>query len=181
MKALHAIPLIAISLSYSVAQAEVDIEFTSLCIEDKSTGFAWEDGRWEQTNFIVDKYLVTKLDMNKPKSKMNVYLCILNYENYKKSKDFESKHRSQGCYNIRDFGTTMSARGANWCQESSKEQADNTWEIRTVVCDSTYTSAQFRFHPDGIFHRAYIDRDLRATMPGVYSMVISVGTCSRIE
>lgn len=147
--------------------------YTALCIEKGSTGFNWENGKWVQTNFKPEKYLIERVEIVDSNEKSSI--CLDKY----KSTDLSvlgSFKKDKGCYGIRDFGTEIKNHRYRLCPESYRKKG-STWELQWVGCGG------WKFLPNGPFHRTEwkgIVLDPKPENDYKPSLAISHGTCSKL-
>jgi len=152
-----------------VSNAEAEEYFTSLCIEDKSTGFNWRNGDWHQTNFMPNKYIVKKVKID-PTPGSDTFQC---YEDMKGKKNLSfdgKKIYDYGCFNIRDYGDKFTAFYNQLCAQSY----DDDENIKGVDCH------MMNFQPNGAFIKSRFQSSLTSHPKNDYkdSLILSVGKCS---
>ena len=157
------------------ARGASDPVFTSLCIEDESTGFHWKEGKWSRAKFIPEKFLVEKLDLEsiEDTSDSSVPAACVGMPG-----NSEDGFRN-GCYDIRSFGEERNPYSGQVCRELWSEDSEGE-NLLQVICDGRITS--MIFEPTGNFHYSKVhwlvsddpDSDERD------SLVLSIGSCSRL-
>ncbi len=149
----------------SYAQMPSKIEpYTSICEEDKSTGFSWINSFWEQANFKKSKYAIVKFT-DKEASKM----CLS--ENDKSIKHVSDLYSvTSACYNVRDINIPFSKYSSLMCNEYY-----SSGTIDSVVCDNSWT--KITFNPNGNFIASNVHGNI-TNNPNKDSIKISVGKCS---
>jgi len=165
-----------IFLSVSL-HAEITSEktlFTSLCIEEDSTGFLWRNNHWKQTRFTTSKYLYKKIKSPNQYCK-NTKIEISKWD---KDKKYITVVFSKGCYEIGEFGSKY--KRTEQCDELWYLHPNGRTELNFVRC------IDVEFQPDGNFarsnnHTQFNDFDIfgkkRKTKD---SLFVSHGKCSRL-
>jgi hypothetical protein len=139
-----------------------------VCIGEQAIGFRWVNGDWKSTDFIPGRYIVEKLSEGTTgsgycrdladKAKVDVAAGSVVF---------------YGCYTVRREAGEL--EGNSWehlCRERWQKAGDH-WVIIDVACEN------FRFRPDGWFHRTSLHGDL-ADKPdgdGKEPLSITVGHC----
>jgi len=148
--------------------------FTSICIEDKSTGFNWENRGWVAVKFVADeKFIVQKIPPAeyKPANGMWHMSC-------ESRQDFNpgngGKKVTFGCYNVRKFGRELMPFSSDMCME--------IWDGSTLEeINCSKTDPPFFFLPDGAFirypRRASIDLSTNPKDNYKDSLSLAVGKC----
>jgi hypothetical protein len=150
--------------------------YSSICIEELSTGFNWQNKRWVQTNFKEETYIVSRIPVEKYRTLVearanNVYLCDdKSNENNKYGKtEFINE-----CYSVTKIGQKPTLLDANMCTE--------VWEstrLISVLCNKH--SSKLTFQPTGNFIKQPWHSDLRSDEQNKDSLALSVGKCTSIQ
>jgi hypothetical protein len=180
--------------------------FTSSCEERVGTGLFWEkDRNWHAyelsekgyTKFVAKKIKVedyTEENKYAPKSGECILTMGKEYLNEIEKKALEWNERDwksdkigvsqDGCYNIREFGRDFMNDETRVCREFWLKKG-GIRVLKSVSCeDIGVYGSPFYFSPDGWFHTAIIDNDLRefpsltGRFPTKDSMTLTVGRCS---
>jgi len=160
-----------------------DNGFSLLCIEQKSTGFTWKDGKWLEQNFYPEKYIVkkiTKKDMNKNDPLDLDMACLESEKVLKDPRILGNKKMEYSCYNIRDFGTEYYDFTTEACAEFwAKDQDTSEYNLTTVACDN------FSFSISEVpiqFQTGNLSSSLSQKPKKNYkeSLYVSFGTCDQI-
>lgn len=145
--------------------------FTSLCVEDVSTGFDWQDDRWVQRTFTTRQHIVQRIDESNEIAS-NCYAGIAS------NPRVASGASSMGCYSIRLMGEESRWTNVWPCFENNIGRGGQPFD--SVICMET--THPFRMEPNGEFVITqnvaipdYEDREIRD------SIAISVGKCSVIS
>lgn len=145
-------------------------DLKAICVEEKATGFNWRDGAWVQANFKPGKkILVQRLDLQAYESKPPKERPMLCKE--EPSQRFGTITWSTGCYLIKDMGSPTYMFNAEMCTEMFEGKV-----LATIQCK------RFTFHPDGAFIAFpwHVDIDTKPKDGSKDSLVLAVGTCSRL-
>jgi len=148
--------------------------FKSLCIEEQSTGFNWEKGKWVPTRFIENKYIIQKINLSSVKRKEDVpFMCrkVLN------EIPVFSNFNAYGCYLVKRIGDdNVTIQNSKTCDEYYDMNTKNLTSIRCEFVDN------ISFLPDGAFIKIPYILDLTSKPNNGYkdSMSIAVGTCSTL-
>jgi len=143
--------------------------FKSLCVDEKSTGFNWNNGKWEAATFNLSKYTLEKIDYNKQILSEKVIDRPLSCEKPTATNVDNEKDVVLACYAVNRFGRpTYNAIHAANCLESFKGG-----QIESIYCSGVGS-----FKPNGLFVKLPTPTALDLS-DGNYkdSMVVSVGTC----
>ncbi len=154
---------------------------TSLCISEESTGFNWRGNRWNQANFAKgDKYIVNKLpsskyDSAKARAESKLFFCE-DPSVTDLSKPGENFSGWIGaCYQIKEMGKesypTLESRRCTELWEQGR--------LKKISCEKHIP--QFFFNPDGSFIRYPWHSDIEKTAEKKDSLVVEVGSCSKIN
>lgn len=145
--------------------------FTSICVDDGSTGFSWRHGKWEQMNFFTEQHIVKRIAEDDPLASM----CIANMATQNRSGNRLDGKRSSGCYAIYDVGTEPIMFDVTLCWETWGDKA-----ITQVNC-SEGGLVRYTLEPSGEFiaTRTYSAPDSAAPAQRD-SLVLMVGRCSVI-
>lgn len=166
--------LIGIILVSTCLNAEITNEktlFSSLCIEDDSTGFIWRNGTWEQTRFYTKKYLYKKVKSQK-------YCNSTKVDKKYKDDKYRTVKWAKGCYEIGEFGAKH--RNTIECDELWYLYPNGNIELNFVQCYDV------EFQPNGNFarsnnHTQFDDFDIYGKKYKVKdSLFVSHGKCSRL-
>ena len=153
-----------------------------LCVEEQATGFDWKNKAWSQKNFRPDtKLVIRKLEpqtykdaYTRSKSK-NLLLCedpkVAPSTNAKKGK---LSGFVTACYEIKPMGQEPDILSYGPCIENWSEGL-----LQNVSCGNHYTPTYF--HPDGAYITYPWHADIRRDVDKKDSLLISVGSCSRIN
>jgi|LWDU01.1.fsa_nt_gi hypothetical protein len=161
MNRLLLLTILIFSLSVSASISSKNNYYTSLCIEDESTGFNWVDGKWSLANFNNSKYIVKRFPLSKSP------ICDV-------SKAAHNDVRTYGCYNKKKLGQEFGIFSYQLCTEF--------WEsgkLSKVSCSNSVWGDNIEFQPSGIFHTSKIDRTLKYK-DSKGSMYVSHGKCSTL-
>ena len=174
MKRISTLIITTLALYLSVMHTVIaQSTFTSLCVEEQSTGFHWQDGEWMRTKFVPEKFIVEKLDIQKS-GNSSPEITPADCLGMKETSDSGFKN---GCYNVREFGEESNPFSGLVCQEvRSGDEGEATLE--QVICDGKITSIVFE--PNGNFHYSKVHWLVRDTPETEEkdSLVLSVGRCS---
>lgn len=119
-----------------------------LCDSEQSIGFRWVKGNWKSTDFVPARYTVEKLAGDaggaaecgqlpgRAKVDEQTGLAVL-----------------YGCYAVDIAVAGMSSSLRQVCRERW-QKSGSTWKLVDVACEN------FRFRPDGWFHRTSLHGDL---------------------
>jgi hypothetical protein len=150
--------------------------YSSICVEEQSTGFNWQNKRWVQTNFKEDTYIVSRIPLEKYQSTLEarankIYLCS---DKSKENSEFEKTAFVNECYSVTKIGQKPTLLDSNMCTE--------IWESKrliTVQCDKH--SSKLTFQPTGNFIKQPWHSDLRSDEQNKDSLALSVGKCTSIQ
>jgi hypothetical protein len=143
--------------------------FKSLCIDEKSTGYNWNNSRWDVATFNLSKYTLEKVDYDKGMLSEKVIDRPLSCGRPTATNIDNEKDIVLACYAVNRFGRpTYNAVHAANCLESFKGG----------VIQSIYCSGVGSFRPNGLFIKLPTPTALDVS-DSIYkdSMVVSVGTC----
>ena len=167
------------------ALSSVDESFTSLCIADSSTGFKWDNNDWESVNFTPgEKDLVKRLNPSDIKN----YQC-----SQTKNREIDYFYINQainepqlvryGCYTIKPFGSDFDDNYPTDCHELwstfkrvSEDIDPKIRRLESVQC----WDRNFYFSPNGRFHKASLNGDVRSAIQFKDSLSLSEGKCSTL-
>lgn len=141
--------------------------FKTLCIGEKSTGFAWRNNEWNFTRFKPEKYFIEKL---KPERSARTLLCWSDAQE-KKRHESNDMALDWGCYNVRE---DEQGRPAHLCLEDWKA-VDGSFVLQGVSCD------EIKFKPNGNFNSVQWSDELAEKSNYKDSLSITVGRCSIIQ
>ncbi len=140
-----------------------------VCESEQSIGFRWVKGNWKSTDFIPGTYAVEKLAGGMAASGY----CRGDLADKTKVDAAAGLAVLYGCYTIRrEAGELESSSREDLCRERWQRERGN-WILVDVACEN------FRFRPDGWFHRTSLHGDL-ADKPdgdGKEPLSITVGHC----
>lgn len=140
-----------------------------VCDSEQSIGFRWVKGNWKSTDFIPGTYAVEKLAGGTAESGY----CRGDLADKTKVDAAAGLAVLYGCYTIRrEAGELESNSREDLCRERWQREGGN-WILVDVACEN------FRFRPDGWFHRTSLHGDL-AEKPdgdGKEPLSITVGHC----
>lgn len=170
----HLLAPLSIILTPAFAQAEQPAisPYETICVEEQSTGFNWENGKWQLTRFKAGTgILIQKLDpaafASKPMNERPIRCTA------ERSTTAGMYTFIRSCYLVRESGMySGSILSSKMCTEKFRGA-----ELESVTCE------QITFHPDGDFvMRRPPDSDIRKNPDGGYkdSLVLSVGSCDRL-
>ena len=167
--------LIGIILVSVCLNAEITSEstlFSSLCIEDDSTGFSWRNGKWKQTNFYTKKYFYKKV-----KSQAHCSSTKVNKDN--KDDKYMLVQWVQGCYEVGEFGSKY--RRIIECDEFWNLYPNGNIKLNWIRCPN------IGFQPDGNFARSNhytqlndFNEVLRKKEKFKDDLFVSHGKCSKL-
>lgn len=153
-----------------------------LCVEEQATGFNWKNKAWSQADFIPStKFVIRKLEPQTYKDadtrfkSKNFILCddpkVTPFPNAKKGK---LSGLVTACYEIKRMGEEPNLFDYRSCTEEWSEG-----RLDRVSCDDhgrpTY------FHPDGAYIAYPWHSDIRKDVDKKDSLLLSIGSCSRIN
>jgi hypothetical protein len=148
-----------------------DTRFSSLCVEQQATGFAWKAGKWAPASFTADRYVVEKLD---PGGRGCTAALAAGPHARLIGKTFAV---TMGCYSIRPVDRALAVGDGEACKEA--------WMVKdrvlTLVTVSCYVGQQtVIFDPEGNFHLSSVSTDTRdAPTGGSKDMLyVAYGTCA---
>ena len=138
-----------------------------VCGGEQSIGFRWVKGRWKSTDFIPNRYLIEKRAAGQARSRA----CRDMVQGVVRDPGNQTASML-GCYMIRREGDDAEERREQVCLERWRA-AGKRWVLDEVACDN------FRFRPDGWFHRTSLHGELSATPPDDRKepLSVSVGHC----
>jgi len=139
----------------------------TVCTAEQSIGFRWVKGRWKSTDFIPNRYLIDKRAAGQALSRA----C----REFSPGAMFDPDKTTavvHGCYAIRREGDDGGGEREQVCRERWRS-AGSRWILDEIACDN------FRFLPDGWFHRTSLHGDLAAGPPNDEKdpLSVSVGHC----
>jgi hypothetical protein len=182
---LFILPLVMACALTHTAKAEItkqDHYFKLLCIEEKSTGFNWKNGDWEQTIFrprklLVEKVKIEPIEPTFPRSG----LCALHVigEPTELKADKKSQ-RISACYNLRALGNAFENFDTIQCIEHWKGTGNNQ-NLIDIQCNGIVQNIVLK--PTGWFHAANVHDQLedKTEKNKKASLTLSVGKCDIIE
>lgn len=166
----------SISISKETRFSE-EIDFSSLCISEQSTGFNWEEGEWVKTNFILDKYLIKKIHQDKLSSGL-LWQCLGNDGKLiEEMLPFESGKETRfikRCYEVKEFDEELSA--PEFCSEYYRNNGNGDLKLYEIRCPES----NIYMRPNGRFtisNTRSIGDDLEDYSD---SLTISIGHCSTL-
>tara|TARA_Y100000294_G_C8389518_1_gene270175 strand:- start:75 stop:608 length:534 start_codon:yes stop_codon:yes gene_type:complete len=166
--------LSSIALSEETRFSE-EKEFSSLCIAEESTGFYWEKGNWHQTNFQLYKWLVKKINQDKPRC---VGDALPDLEKIFPFTSGKKRHSIQRCYDVKRFGEETSI--PEYCTEYYEDDGNGDLKLTTVLC----RESNMYMRPNGRFTKSNVDSigDIPNDNYEDYtdSLSISIGYCSKL-
>mgnify|MGYP003654778154 CR=1 FL=1 len=163
----------------AIAEDEAIRSFSSLCIEEDSVGFNWEDSDWQQVNFKKDTLIVRKLAGQALEDASASGQCV----EFMRPKDriYEDAGLKTliGCYSTSKIGKVAYPK---WCEELYTK-ADGSWELWNIDCTDNQLGELISFRPNGGFIRHHISGNVDPNPKNDYkdSLSISHGKCSIIE
>lgn len=166
----------ALSVSHLIlSAAEVTVDsvkpFTSLCIGENSTGFDWRGGKWMQTNFKPDKYLLKKIDYEKAMLSPNaIDRPILCNKPSFKSYNTSALAFVKACYSFTRFG----GPSISWIESKMCLESFRSGSFDEINCEGVG-----RFKPNGLFVKLPSSTSTSlGSEPEKDSLNLEVGTCS---
>jgi len=165
------------------AWAQNEPPFTTQCISKNETGFNWEKTWWASKNYRAGTiYMAKKVDHSDKafngKDALNTPHYCKGIEDSVYDLGFldNGDKAREACYTIKEHGSTESLFFA---AEKCYERYDKLGKLKEVQCK------QMHFAPDGFFIRLpshqSINLDPYPDKAYKDSLVISVGTCARIN
>jgi hypothetical protein len=146
-----------------------------LCAVDKSTGFNWTDGRWEQVTFVRKSYMISTHELSEFDGACDVAAISATHDkvDWTSSKDLPERILRPACYDISTVGEKGST-GTDFCELHSFKNG----AAEIVKCDVGGLQP-FTAQPGGAFaiSSAYGGFDTK-THDSVH---ISIGSCSDIS
>jgi hypothetical protein len=150
--------------------------YSTVCVEEQSTGFNWQNKRWVQTNFKEDTYIVSRIPLEKYQSFLearanNLHLCS---DKSKENSEFEKTTFINECYSVTRIGQKPAFTDSRMCIEM--------WESKRLIsveCDKH--SSKLTFQPTGNFIKQPWHSDLRSDVQNKDSLALSVGKCTSIQ
>jgi len=185
------ISLIALLISLIINAEEKN--YKSLCVEQKSTGFTYENNYWRQSNFELDKFYIKKIDIEKSGT------CSSKYKSFKDSdwsKVFKKASINFGCYITMPVYDTSKA-----VSEDSKKLAEMFMEVTALMgaslCKEFWKDEKLErvhcldkslsFKPSGTFRKATMNYGIDAvnieeidTQYKGEQSTLSIGNCTKI-
>ena len=175
-----------------------------LCLVDKATGFNWRNGKWDQVNFIENKYIITKLDIPENIVKTDGLDALKSIEDRVKRHKVRNYWQCNGVYvdfivNQDHWGNQLSENHKNYpaclriqvigeemaiiysCKEAHHKWKSGPWIVE-FNCDDDVSNRDLFMRPDGYFHHSKVHNDLGVDLKENYkdSMFIEVGKCASI-
>ncbi len=153
---------------------------STLCIEEKSTGFNWANNQWVPTQFkVTRKYLVKKLSLEsykdiQAKEKNKSIFCTEPKETKISDEGGSFTGFVEVCYENKTVGEESSVFNVSMCTEFWKKG-----KLERISCDKSIP--QFFFHPDGQFIRFPWHSDIQRTAENKDSLALTVGSCSKVD
>ena len=150
--------------------------YSSICVEEQSTGFNWQNKRWVQANFKEETYIVSRIPLEKYQSFLearanNLHLCS---DKSKENSEFEKTTFINECYSVTRIGQKPAITDSRMCTE--------IWESkRLVTIQCSDHSSKFHFQPTGNFIKQPWHSDLRSDEQSKDSLALSVGKCTSIQ
>lgn len=143
--------------------------FKSLCIGEQASGFNWNNGKWEHTKFIPEKYILQKIDYEEKMLSKNFLERPISCSKPKATNVDKEKDIVLACYAAIKFGEVASLFfDATDCYESFKDG-----KIQEIQCKGVGN-----FKPNGSFVMLppYNSMDLSADNVKA-SLALTVGVC----
>ena len=155
-----------------------------LCIEEQATGFNWKNKAWVQSDYRPDgKFVIRKLNPETYKDKdvrmtsKNGFMCE-DPKVFPVPLDLPRKGKFSGfiyaCYEIKEVGREANFLSTRRCSEYWKEG-----RLTEISCKDH--SPQTYFHPDGAYIRYPWHQDIDKYADKKDSLILSVGSCSKIN
>lgn len=138
-----------------------------VCDSEQSIGFRWVRGTWKSTDFVPARYIVEKSgDEGKESAACGSLPGRVRMD------EKTGLAVLYGCYTVRREVSGQGGRMEHVCRERW-QRAGGNWSIVDVACEN------FRFRPDGWFHRTSLHGDLADTPDGdgKEPLSITVGHC----
>lgn len=137
-----------------------------VCAGEQTIGFRWVKGRWKSTDFIPNRYLIEKRAAGQARNE-----ACRDISHGAVSDPGRRTAVLYGCYTIRRDEEAEEVQ-ERVCLERWRS-VGSRWVLDEVACDN------FRFLPDGWFHRTSLHGDLSAGPPdnGKEPLSVSVGHC----
>ena len=138
-----------------------------VCDSEQSIGFRWVKGNWKSTDFVPARYSVTKAGDEGKRSPICGTL-----PGSARMDDKTGLAVLYGCYTVRREVSDQDGGTEHVCRERWQKAGD-TWMIVDIACEN------FRFRPDGWFHRTSLHGDLADKPDGDEKepLSITVGHC----
>ncbi|KGO35140.1 hypothetical protein JT06_04055 [Desulfobulbus sp. Tol-SR] len=140
---------------------------TSLvCTGEQAIGFRWVKGRWKSTDFVPNRYLIEKRAAGQART-----TACRDISHGAVSDAGRRTAVLYGCYIIRRDGDAE--EGAEQVCLERWKSIGSRWVLDEVACDN------FRFLPDGWFHRTSLHGELSTGPPNDEKdpLSVSVGHC----
>jgi hypothetical protein len=152
-----------------------------LCVEEQATGFNWKNKAWSQADFKPStKFLIRKLDpetYKDPETRRNAKKFFLCEDPKVTELVMEEKKLSgfvNACYEIKELGEEPNLFSYRSCIESwTKGRLDS------ISCSNH--SSPTNFHPNGAYIKFPWHQNIQKDAAKKDSLVLSVGSCSRIN
>ena len=159
---------IVLGVALALALPAQSFALTVLCVEGGSTGFNWHEGRWVNTQYSLDQYIIQDVSED---TALSAY-C----ESTEPTKTINGWTYADRCFNLSVVGEEKSFVSTMQCR-TFYDEADNA---ASVMCDrSGPTNIKFRPTGEFVLSRTFGVPDVRIPMPTERdSLVISVGKCS---
>ncbi len=164
--------LISVMILSSLMSSEIErenLEFTSLCVDEGSTGFNWKNGAWKQVNYAPNKFIIKKI-------KDSTQYCNVK----KQDKKFKEKglNFSEGCYLMKDMGDK------HWGFMNIPSKCNQVWKFTNGKYILTRINCkEIMFQKDGNFvkHSLGANLDNKPKNNSKDSIFVSHGKCSVIH
>ena len=150
--------------------------YSVICVEEKSTGFNWQNKSWVQANFKEETYIVSRIPVEKYRTFVearanDVYLCD---DRSNENSKYEKTEFINECYSVTRIGQKPTVLDSNMCSE--------VWESKRLVsvhCNKH--SSKLIFQPTGNFIKQPWHSDLLSDEQNKDSLALSVGKCTSIQ
>ena len=168
---------LALIVSNASAQAPApSAAMTSLCTQDQSTGFRWENNRWVLSRFITERFSIRKLSFEEVetiKAKKIVSLASIHCTP-RQGSDLGTSGFHFGCYEFTDLsGEKPLVLSAGLCKEYWRDG-----KHQFVSCRDFFPAVDFV--PDGQFQESKMPPQLDIA-PERDSIYIAHGQCKVIK
>jgi hypothetical protein len=151
-----------------------------LCVEDDSTGFNWIDGKWTQTTFKQDQFVIRKTELSEPDSASCYWEIQFNDRPTTRANESDLGP-TWGCYTLTVVGKP---EALPWLCKEWWRSSDDTGpaEVFSVDCDGALGT--FRFNPPGgeyvaanVWAAPRLEPDPKEARD---SLTLGIGRCSPI-